>query len=101
MIVVANRIPVAEGYEAQFEERFAQRAGRVEDRPGFVRMEVLRPVEGDTYVVLTHWESMEDFEAWTESQAFEDAHSGDGPPREMFSGKNEMEMHEVFVHEEA
>jgi heme-degrading monooxygenase HmoA len=27
MIMVANRIPVAEGYGEQFEERFRQRAG--------------------------------------------------------------------------
>ena len=102
MIVVANRIPVAEGWEEAFEERFRNRAGQVEQQPGFVRMEILRPVEegGEApYVVKTYWESMEAFRAWTESEDFRTAHA-DPPPREMFAGANKMEIHEVALSQE-
>jgi heme-degrading monooxygenase HmoA len=53
MIVVSNRIPVAKGHIAEFEQSFAGRAGMVESRPGFVRLEILRPMQSDYYIVPT------------------------------------------------
>jgi heme-degrading monooxygenase HmoA len=95
MIVVANRIPVAKGYEEEFEKRFKGRAGLVDGMHGFIKNYVLRPIDSDYYVVQTYWESWEAFKAWTESEAFKKAHSS-RPPKEMFSGKNVFEMHEVI-----
>ena len=105
MVVVSNRIQVAAGYEAEFEKRFEGRARLVETQPGFVRLEILKPLDVDLhgrtqggseyYVVLTHWESKEDFVRWTESPAFREAHSN-RPPKEMFSGPNVFEMHEII-----
>lgn len=95
MIVVANRIQVAQGHEAEFEKRFAGRAGLVENMPGFVRLEVMRPLKGDYYVILTHWQDEVSFRAWTESQEFKEAHSH-RPPAEIFAGPSVFEMHEVI-----
>lgn len=100
VLVVANRIPVAKGWEAEFEKRWANRKWSIADLPGFIRTEVLRPVEGDYYVVMTHWRSKEDFERWTESEAFGEAHAH-SPPKEPFSGPNILEMHEVVVAKES
>ncbi len=105
MIVVSNRIPVAAGQEAAFEERFRKRAGLIENHPGFVRLEILRPTSIEMhggamggspyYVVLTYWRSKADFLRWTESDDFRKAHA-DRPPKEMFAGPNVFEMHEVI-----
>lgn len=105
MIVVSNRIKVASGYEREFEQRFEGRARLVETQPGFVRLEILRPVNvelhGQTqggseyYVVLTYWENKDAFVRWTESAAFREAHSN-RPPKEMFAGPNVFEMHEII-----
>jgi heme oxygenase (mycobilin-producing) len=95
MIVVSNRIQVAEGHEKEFEARFAGRAGLVENMPGFVRLEVLRPIKSDYYNVVTHWENVGAFEKWTESPEFKEAHKK-RPPSEIFSGPNVFEMHEVI-----
>ena len=105
MIVVSNRIPVAKGHEAAFEERFRGRAGLVENHPGFVRLEILRPKPvtmhggqmggSDYYVVLTYWENEQAFVKWTESEDFRRAHAS-RPPKEMFAGPNVFEMHEVI-----
>jgi heme-degrading monooxygenase HmoA len=95
MIVVANRISVAKGFEKAFEERFKNRARKVDKMSGFIRNEVLRPVGAGFYVVLTHWESKESFEAWTESDEFKEAHKS-RPPSDMFSGASVFEMHEVI-----
>ena len=101
MIVVQNRIPIAKGWEAEFEKRFTNRAWALSKLPGFVRNEVLRPAEGSDapYIVRTYWETMAAFEAWTKSDEFRAAHANT-PPKEAFSGPSKLEIHEVFsVHE--
>ena len=71
MITVANRIYVAKEYADAFEQRFRERAGLVDQMPGFVSNQVLRPVnDGDPYVVFTTWNSRQDFLNWVRSDAF-------------------------------
>ncbi|MCA9618779.1 MAG: antibiotic biosynthesis monooxygenase [Myxococcales bacterium] len=112
MIVVTNRIPVAQGHEIDFEERFKARAHLVDQAPGFVRNEVHRPrpmkmdrekgtweddPEGEGYYeVKTWWRTMDDFVAWTKSPSFAEAHKS-RPPKDMFRGPNALEIHEVFT----
>lgn len=96
MYVVQNRVPVAAGHEDAFIERFRTRRGLVDDQPGFIRNMVLRPVKSEHFIVLTFWESEEAFRAWTESASFREAHSR-VPPREMFRGHSELEIHEVVL----
>ena len=100
MIVVQNRFEIAEGYEDQFLERFANREGAIEAAEGFRNFKLLRPAteETTTYVSLSEWDSLADFEAWTESEAFAAAHEGD-PPEEMFLSHPTLEVHEVAVAE--
>ena len=99
VIVVENRIPVARGWEGEFERRWKHRRWTVDRLPGFIRTEVLRPIEGDCYIVKTYWRSMRDFQRWTKSDAFREAHANP-PPKEAFRGPNRLEIHEVFAHRE-
>ena len=79
--VVMNVLTVPEGRGEVFEQRFANRAGMVENSPGFEHFELLRPVEGtDQYLVYTRWATRADFEAWQSSQAFESGHKGASRP---------------------
>lgn len=98
MITVANRIFVSPEFAQQFEDNFHKRAGLVDDMPGFIYNQVLRPVkEGDPYIVLTLWESREHFEGWTKSDAFVKGHARSGSlPKEAFTGPNKLEVHEVI-----
>lgn len=100
VIVVANRIPVAEGWEERFEKRWLDREWSITQLPGFIRNEVLRPLQADHYVVKTYWESMEAFEGWTKSEAFHEAHAHP-LPRDAFAGENALEIHEVLASVEA
>ncbi len=100
MIVVCNRIPVAKGQETEFEKLFLERDDSkrkhpVGASPGFIRNDILRPIQGEPYVVLTYWESREHFEAWTNSESFKEAHGGRSRP-EIFAGKPNLEIHEVI-----
>lgn len=112
MFCVTNRIPVAEGYEIDFEDRFRNRVHLVDQAPGFIRNEVHRPkpmrfdheaggfVEDPNaegwYEVKTWWENFEDFTAWTRSEAFAEAHAN-RPPKEMFRESSILEVHDVFL----
>ncbi|WP_248884799.1 antibiotic biosynthesis monooxygenase family protein [Acidithiobacillus acidisediminis] len=95
--VVANRVPVKPDFRSEFEERFRRRAGEVEKQAGFVRMEILRPVNEDgLYVVLTHWENKAAFEAWVRSDDFKAAHQNP-LPKEAFGEGGGLEQHEVII----
>ena len=98
MITVANRIYVKQEYAEAFEQRFRDRAGLVDQMPGFVSNQVLRPVnEGDPYVVFTIWNSRQDFLNWVRSDAFVKGHAQSGTlPKEAFSQSNVLEMHEII-----
>ncbi|MFB6073738.1 MAG: antibiotic biosynthesis monooxygenase [Haloarculaceae archaeon] len=100
MFVVANRFAVAEGQGEAFVERFADSMGDVADQPGFVRFDLLAPADDrDTYVAQTYWESEADFERWTDSASFHEAHA-DSPPREMFTDHPTLETYETAVSRE-
>lgn len=98
MIIVCNRIPVKPEYATQLEERFADRAGLVNQMPGFISFQLLRPRNPeDPYVVMTFWETEEAFRAWTQSAEFKEGHSRSGQlPPEAFAGKSKAEIHEVI-----
>jgi heme-degrading monooxygenase HmoA len=97
MITVANRIYVKTEFSEAFEQVFRQRAKLVDEMPGFVSNQVLRPVnEGDPYIVFTLWENREDFLNWVSSEAFVKGHAQSGTlPKEAYFKPNVLEMHEV------
>ena len=96
VIVVSNRIPVAKGAEEEFERRWKNRKWAIADHRGFIRTEVLKPVKADHYVVATHWQTMKDFENWTNSDAFMESHAN-APPTRSFSGPSKLEIHEIIA----
>ena len=76
-VVKINAIEIPEGAGPELEKRFAARAHAVENSPGFLGFQLLRPVKGENrYFVVTQWESEEAFEAWRDGPARE-AHAGE------------------------
>ncbi|MEV1146507.1 antibiotic biosynthesis monooxygenase [Micromonospora sp. NPDC049799] len=64
-VVKINAIDVPPGAGEELEKRFAARAGAVENSPGFLGFELLRPLAGESrYFVYTRWESEEAYQAW-------------------------------------
>lgn len=97
MFVAANRFTVADGYGDELVERFTESSEDIAEQPGFVRFDFLVPPEdGNTYVAQTYWESEDDFEAWTDSEQFRNAHGGDAPT-EMFEGHPTLETYETAI----
>lgn len=91
-VVKINVIEVPEGAGPEVEKRFADRVDTVENVPGFLGFQLLRPVGGDNrYFVVTQWESDEAFQAWVRDRS-EAAHSGYGKPISTGAANLEFEV---------
>jgi heme-degrading monooxygenase HmoA len=75
-VVKINAVEVSADRAAEFEARFAARAGAVENSEGFEAFELLRPTgETTKYFVYTRWASEDAYNAWLSSQDFAKAHA--------------------------
>jgi heme oxygenase (mycobilin-producing) len=73
--VAINFIDCKDDYRPRFEELFSTRAKAIDRIPGFKRMQVLRPNKsGESYLIVSYWESEENFKSWTGSQEFLEGH---------------------------
>ena len=80
MIIVTNTSKITKGEAHKLIKRF-NKVGKVETMPGFLGLEVLlkeNTVDHDEVTISTRWNSKEDFQGWTKSNAFKDAHSHRG-----------------------
>jgi heme oxygenase (mycobilin-producing) len=75
---VFNNIPVSDEGRPLFEYRFKNRAGLIEEVPGFLAIRVLRPLDSDTYVIMTIWEDRQSFLGWQDSKQYQKAHEKRG-----------------------
>lgn len=95
--VVSNRVQVATDWREEFEARFRRRAGQIDTQPGFVRMEIHRPVDDDSpYVVQTVWRDEASFRNWVGSEDFKAAHANP-LPKDAFNGESRMERHTLII----
>ena len=93
-VVKINAIEVPEGAGPELERRFAARQGAVENAPGFLGFELLRPTGGDNrYFVYTRWESEDAFQAWSAGSGREAHAGGRGGP--VASGASLLEFEVV------
>jgi heme oxygenase (mycobilin-producing) len=72
---VFNNIPVTDEGRPVFEHRFKERAGAIDSEPGFIAFRLLRPLDSDTYIVMTEWSEITYYTKWTNSSSFDKAHS--------------------------
>jgi heme oxygenase (mycobilin-producing) len=73
--VALSRFEVRPGWEDAVAEAFRDRPGLVDRDPGFVRLEVLRPVAEPTqFWLLTYWADETSFRRWHRSHERRAAH---------------------------
>lgn len=79
-IIKINAITVPSDSGDELAQRFAARAGAVDDQPGFEGFELLKPTDDrSTWLVLTRWADEESFQAWVSSPAFGHGHRSEAP----------------------
>lgn len=99
MFIAMNRFKVIRGAEADFEQVWTQRDTQLRDVPGFLSFHLLRGPEREDHTLYsshTSWRGRADFEAWTRSEAFRQAHRDAGANRPLYLGHPEFEGFEVI-----
>jgi len=88
MIVITNRIKVKKGMGAVMAPGFTA-SDALNQVPGLVKVEVLLAAheEHDELNVNMHWDSMDDFIAWKNSDSFKAAHKRPEPGSEAASAE--------------
>jgi heme-degrading monooxygenase HmoA len=100
-VVKINAITVPKARSEELLARFAARAGQVSGSPGFEAFELLSPTdERETFLVYTRWRSEDDFQAWMNSQAFQEGHRAHGAQGPV-STQSELWSFDVAQHEDA
>jgi len=75
MFVAINFISCNDDYKPRFEQLFATRAHAIDKMEGFKSMNVLRPMDNKSeYLIVSYWESEDNFKSWTKSQEFIEGH---------------------------
>jgi heme-degrading monooxygenase HmoA len=75
MYVAINYITCTDQYKTRFESLMNSRIKAIDRMPGFRNMQVLKPVDNTSdYLVISHWDSEEDFGRWTGSAEFLEGH---------------------------
>lgn len=81
-VVRINVLQVPAERAELLEQRFAARAGEIDQTDGFESFELLRPTHGtDRYLVVTRWRDEASFEAWLGSEAFGRSRGASAPAR--------------------
>ncbi|CAN5796852.1 antibiotic biosynthesis monooxygenase [soil metagenome] len=74
-VIKINAITVPEDSGDELAQRFAARAGAVDDQEGFEGFELLKPTDSrTTWLVVTRWRDEDAFQAWVSSPAFGHGH---------------------------
>jgi heme-degrading monooxygenase HmoA len=77
MILALSRFTIAGDMSDAMREAFINRPHQVDSAPGFIRMEVVSPLDQPReFWLLTYWETATAFESWHRSHAFQDSHTG-------------------------
>jgi heme-degrading monooxygenase HmoA len=104
MFIAMNRFQVIRGEEQAFENIWLSRDTYLEGVPGFIEFHLLRgDTLGDHTLFSSHstWRSREDFEAWTRSDNFRQAHRNAGDNKPLYLGHPRFEGFDVIQTVEA
>jgi len=100
MFIAMNRFRITPGREADFEELWRSRESYLDDVQGFKEFKLLRgPTDETATLYASHsiWNSRADFEAWTNSEAFQKAHGRGRAPEGTYLGPPQFEGFDVVL----
>jgi heme-degrading monooxygenase HmoA len=77
MFVALSKFTVANGMTPQVKEAFANRPHLVDSAPGFLRMDVISPLENpDEIWLITYWTDENSYRIWHRSHEYHESHKG-------------------------
>lgn len=69
-----NHLSVTDEGRPVFEHLFQDLTDTIADEPGLIAFRLLRPLDSDTYIIMTEWSKELFFDAWKKSPAYEHVH---------------------------
>lgn len=99
-VIKINAITVPKDSGDELAHRFAARQDSMAGTQGFQGYELLQPTDDQSvWLVVTRWDSEEDYQAWRESQNFQKSHGDDGeePKRKPVGMSAELWSYQVAV----
>ncbi|TMV15393.1 antibiotic biosynthesis monooxygenase family protein [Arenibacterium halophilum] len=102
--IAMNRFKIRPGREADFETIWKSRESRLSEMQGFREFRLLKGPKSDDHTLYSShviWDSKADFEAWTKSEQFRDAHknAGNREGESPMVGHPQFEGFETVLHE--
>jgi len=100
MFIAMNRFRIALGREGDFEEIWRKRDSYLSEVAGFQGFHLLRgPTDAECTLFASHvtWDCRESFEAWTNSDAFKQAHGQSKAPPGTYLGHPNFEGFDVVM----
>ena len=100
MYIAMNRFRIALGREEDFIDIWRKRDTHLDSVPGFKEFHLLKgPTNEEHILFASHsiWESTQDFENWTRSEAFRKAHANAGDSKGIYLGPPQFEGFEVVL----
>lgn len=77
MFVAISRFVVRNGMEDAVRTAFSDRPHLVDQAAGFIRMEVLRPLDApEEFWLMTWWDDESSFDSWHHSHHYKESHAG-------------------------
>lgn len=77
VFIALSKFTVANEMVPQIKEAFVERPHLVDDAPGFLRMEVISPLDDPNEIWLfTYWTNEESFRSWHHSHLYRESHKG-------------------------
>lgn len=75
--VALSKFTVANGMTERVKRAFLERPHLVDDAPGYVRMEVISPLDCPEEIwLITYWRDEESFKTWHRSHEYHESHKG-------------------------
>ncbi|MCG8312125.1 MAG: antibiotic biosynthesis monooxygenase [Pseudomonadales bacterium] len=100
MFIAMNRFKIALGREQDFINIWKNRDSHLETVPGFKEFHLLQGPTTEEYTLFSShatWETKEDFENWTKSEAFRQAHANAGDSKGIYLGHPNFEGFEAVI----
>lgn len=89
--VAVRWFAVANDKAGEVKQAFRARPHRVDDAPGFSRMEVISPQDRPEEIwLITWWQDRESFEAWHHSHLYHESHNAIPQGLKLVSGETQM-----------
>ncbi len=97
MFVAMSKFVVSNGMEADVREAFMNRPHLVDNANGFIRMEVMTPVEKpEEFVLVTYWQDEASWKLWYKGHTYKTAHKGIPKGLKLVPKSTEISFYHLF-----